>query len=86
METKFLYSIYDSRGKMFMDPFVAFNDNIALRDFQRNCMDPNSPLVVFSEDYSLMCLGTFNIVGGFIDGQPDGPVTICKASAFKKSE
>lgn len=84
METKFIYSIYDSRAKMYMDPFVAFNDNIAMRDFQRNCMDPQSPLSLFAEDYSLVCVGVFSITGGFVESTSESPNTVCKALAFKK--
>lgn len=84
METKFVYSIYDARAKMYMDPFVAFNDSIAMRDFQRNCMDPSSPLCLFAEDYSLVCIGVFSISGGFVEATSDSPTTICQASAFKK--
>lgn len=85
MERKFFYSIYDGRAKMYMDPFVAFNDAIAMRDFERNCMDGAGPLSLFSDDYSLVRLGTFGILDGVVVSE-DGPLTICKASVFKKSE
>lgn len=83
METKFIYSVYDERAKMYTDPFVAFNDNIAMRDFQRNCMDASSPLSIFAEDYSLVCIGVFSITGGFVESTSESPKTICRASAFK---
>lgn len=86
METKFIYSIYDGRAKMYMDPFVAFNDNIAMRDFQKSCMnpDPMNPLQMFAEDYSLVCIGVFSITGGFVESTSESPKTICRASAYKK--
>lgn len=85
MEMKFFYSIYDARSKMYLDPFVALRDEVALRDFQKSCSSPGSPLQEFAEDYSLVRLGEVNIVTGYV-GSPDGPVTICRASGFKKKE
>lgn len=86
METKFLYCVHDIKAKMYMDPFVAFNDQIAMRDFQRNCMDRNSPLCVFADDYELVCVGTFGILDGHVHEIGDSPTVICRASAFKKGD
>lgn len=85
MNSKFFYSIFDARAKMYMDPFVAVRDEVAMRDFQRNCSQVGSPLYEFPEDYSLVRLGDFDMVSGYV-GSQDGPVTICRASAFAKKD
>lgn len=50
-----LYSIYDKVAKRYNPPFVAENDDVANRSFQKGML--NQP---FAEDMDLYCLGIFN--------------------------
>lgn len=56
---KKIFSVYDSKAKLFSTPFYSHNDKTAQRDFARAVNDPQSELSKFSEDYSLMELGEF---------------------------
>ena len=58
---KFLYSIYDDTTKLFEPPFVDINNGSALRRIQDlMSSNPNSPYTKFPDDFSLMCVGTWN--------------------------
>ena len=58
---KYLYSIFDSTTQLFEAPFVDINNGSALRRIQDLMMrNPDSPYAKFPDDFSLMCIGTWN--------------------------
>lgn len=61
---KKVFSVFDSKAKLFSTPFYSHNDKTAQRDFARAVNDSNSDLSKFSEDYSLMELGEFDDENG----------------------
>lgn len=56
-----LYCIYDKVAKKFNAPFVAENDDVANRSFQKGVDSP------FAEDFDLYCVGSFNMSADCIE-------------------
>lgn len=48
-----LYAVYDSKAGMFLPPFPAGTDSVAVRNFADAVQNPQSPLNKHPEDYSL---------------------------------
>jgi len=63
---KFLYSVFDSKSRIFSTPFTSVNQFTALRDFSRASTDPTSDINKFPEDYTLYELGSFDDNSGVI--------------------
>ena len=58
---RYLYSIFDNTTQLFEPPFVDINNGSALRRIQDLMMsNPTSPYAKFPDDFSLMCIGTWN--------------------------
>lgn len=79
---KQMFSIYDSKAKVFSNPFTSINTATAVRDFQRAASDPHSDISRFPEDYTLFDLATFDDVTGVIAFN-SVPVNLGIASQFK---
>lgn len=80
---KKVFSVYDSKAKLFSTPFYSHNDQTAERDFARAVNDPNTDLYKFSEDYSLMELGQFDDETGSFDLHV-APINHGLGSSFKE--
>lgn len=63
---KNLYSIYDTVAKEFAAPFMANNDDHAIRLFQ-NAIG-QAVKSGFSDDFELYKICGFNVTTGFIEG------------------
>lgn len=64
-----VYSIYDSKAKVFNPPFYQKNAGEAARSFTKIVNDQQGLINEFPEDYILMEIGTFNDETGLIEGQ-----------------
>lgn len=71
---KFLYSIYDSVLQEHAAPFMANNDQHALRLFERAVADAEKS--GFGSDFHLIKLCSFNISTGVIEGSYEGEVNL----------
>lgn len=80
---KFFFSVFDTKAKVFSNPFVSVNNATALRDFERVCNDRNSDIFTFAEDYSLYQLGSFDDGTGLITVNSQ-PMLLGMAIQFKK--
>lgn len=58
--TKYMYVIFDSKARLFSNPFYTVSDIVALRDFKRAANDKNSDIYHSPDDYELHLLGQFN--------------------------
>lgn len=56
-----LYSVYDETAKEFAQPFVAVNDDVAIRNFRYSCSRLSEFIVA---DLVLWLIGEFNEVDG----------------------
>lgn len=54
-----MYTVYDSKAKVFLQPFLAQSDEIALRNFAYAANDKGTDIGRFPTDFSLHCIGTF---------------------------
>ncbi|AXH74860.1 MAG: nonstructural protein [Microviridae sp.] len=79
---KRLFSIYDSKAKVFSAPFTSINSATAIRDFQRAACDPSSDICNFPEDYTLFEMASFDDNTGVIDYNLT-PVNLGLAAQFK---
>lgn len=77
MELK-IYSIRDSKGEIFNQPFIKKTHGEAERDFQTLCRDPKSTPAQYPEDFDLYYLGLYDDQSGKIQSL-DTPQHITKA-------
>lgn len=81
---KFFYSVYDSKAKVFSNPFTSVNHLTATRDFNRAANDPSSDISKFPEDYTLYEIGSFDDVLGILVPH-ENPTNLGMAIQFKES-
>jgi hypothetical protein len=75
-----MYSVYDTKSELFSSPHFLQSDGVAVRSFSTACDDPKTQLAMYPEDFSLYCVGTFNIESGNIS--PIQPKQLCNAAEF----
>lgn len=73
-----LFSIRDTKGDMFNNPFPQLTKAEAIRTFTELSNDPQSRISKHPEDYDMYYLGTYDTVTGKIDSL-DSPEHILKA-------
>lgn len=59
METS-LYSVYDSKARVYGHPFHAANDAVAVRMFADVCNDPDTTINKHPEDFILFKMARFD--------------------------
>lgn len=62
-----LFSIRDSKGDFFNQPFPQLTKAEALRTFAELANDPQSRIAKHPEDYDMYYLGTYDTITGLID-------------------
>jgi len=67
---KGIYSVFDKKAQEYNAPFVEITDATAIRAVQQLLQNKEHPLAMFSEDYDLVKLGTFDPVTGIIENDP----------------
>lgn len=65
-----VFSVRDRKAGMFNRPFLEINKAMALRGFQMDCMNSESLMHKFPDDYELCFLGTFNQESGVFQTLP----------------
>lgn len=60
------YSIYDTKALAFAPPFLAANDQTAIRMVYGAAIDPNTDLAKFPGDYALVGLAEWDETNGQI--------------------
>lgn len=61
-----IYAVHDSVAGAFATPYFAVNDGVAVRSFGRLVMDQNHPYHHSPADFTLYCVGSFDVQGGNI--------------------
>lgn len=74
-------SVYDSATEAYMRPWMAQAPAQALRMFQDEAVNPETPIAQHPEDYSLFQIGTFTDHNGEIT--PMEPVCLARAHEVK---
>ena len=75
-----IFSIFDKAVGAYMRPFVAQSAGEALRAFEDDCMNAESPVAKHPEDYSLFMLGEFDNQDGSIEAKAS---PVCLANAHE---
>lgn len=57
---KNLYSVFDSKAALFMAPFVAMSDGVAIRGFQDEANKQGTMMNRHPSDFALYRLGSFD--------------------------
>ncbi len=74
-----VYAIYDKKSRLFSAPYIAENDDAAVRIFGDMCYFGGDNLIArHPEDYLLYSVGQFSVLTGLIFGK-DLVVTIISA-------
>lgn len=69
-----IYTIFDSKAELFLPPFYAVNDQVAIRRCKATMRDLDHDFSQHAEDYTLFNIGKFDQVKGEIESAP--PVSI----------
>jgi len=77
-----VFSVYDKKGQVYISPVYFVQKGEALRWFEELCNDAKTTLFKFPADFSLYCLGQFNLTTGEVIGLPK-PEFICEALDFR---
>lgn len=75
-----VFSVYDSKARVYSQPFFAHNIAVAVRMFQSTIADANTNLAKHPEDYSLFHLACFNDETGAFT--PRTPVNLGLAAMY----
>lgn len=81
---KYVYSLLDTKAKLWSNPFYQLSDVLAMRDLSRAVNHSESELFHNPEDFLLYCLGQFDDeMGNLTCGVP---TLITNAAELKKPE
>lgn len=62
----YIYSLYDSKAELYLNPIAADADAIVIRQFRELAKDKSIPVGQYPEDFELHKLGTFDTRTGEI--------------------
>lgn len=79
-----IYAVHDIKAEVFNLPYFSTNEAVALRIFQGGVNDRTTDLNRNPEDYSLHCLGEYDMETGKITA--DGPRLVALAATFVSKE
>lgn len=56
----YIYSVHDVKAEAFLRPFFVPTHGLAMRSFENEVKNPDSPMYQNAEDYTLFQLGEFD--------------------------
>lgn len=80
---KLVFSVFDSKAKLYGQPYFAINEEVGVRHFAAAVRDPNSLMGRFAGDYTLFCVGTFNEETGVLTVRSEGHLNIINGLALQ---
>jgi len=80
-----IYTIFDSKGEMYNQPFFQRNLSVAIRTFTTLANDEKGQIAQYPEDYFLYHIAEWDDVAGTITNLAQ-PVSCGKALDFVKKE
>lgn len=81
-----VYCVYDIKAGTYGAPVLAMNDAEATRMFLGACRVPGSMLHDYARDFSLMCMGTFDVSSGKFDCLEVGRFVVNGSESLKLIE
>lgn len=76
--TKFMYSLYDLKAKLYSNPFYQLSDVLAMRDLARAVNAADSEIAANPEDFVLFVVARFDDETGVIE--PFDFIQLCVAT------
>lgn len=76
------YTVYDAKAEAYLTPFFNQTDAVAERNFRTAANTPDHAFCLYSEDYTLFRLGSFDILTGALTS--DTAIAIAKAIELKE--
>lgn len=81
---KSVFSVYDTKGEIYLNPFLMSTKGEALRGFSDLVNDPSTMFAKHPEDYVLFQLGTFDdSIGSYVSF--NAPTSLGVAIEFVKA-
>ncbi|WNK14055.1 MAG: nonstructural protein [Microvirus sp.] len=80
---KYIFSVFDSKSRVFGTPFTSINKFTAIRDFNTAANDLDINIGKYPEDYTLYELASFDDESGMIAPHPQA-VNLGSAIQFKQ--
>lgn len=80
-----VYAIFDKKSIMYKTPFLAHNDDVAIRMFSSAVNGERSELSDFPEDFDLYKLASFDDESGTYCNEPS-PVIITNGAPLKMAQ
>lgn len=78
-----IFSVYDSKAELYMQPFFASNREVARRMFSQAVEDEGHEFARHSEDYSLFLVGMFDMSKGLVSNDNERPEVVANAWELK---
>lgn len=77
-----MYTVFDSVAKIYQQPIMLLNDDVALR-VMKNCVNnPEHNYHLNSIDYTLFKIGEFDDEFGIVEHEPSGLVKITRLDSL----
>lgn len=80
-----VFSIYDTKARIYSRPFFAINGETAGRMFGAAALDASTELAKYPLDFFLFHVGSFNDEQGVFDNLP-APVNLGAAATYINAE
>lgn len=77
-----VFSVFDSKAKVYSQPFYSINAGVAVRSFTDLVNDPGSSVHRYPEDFTLFQIATFDDARGVVVPLPEH-FNLGLAAAFK---
>ncbi|AJK28300.1 putative nonstructural protein [Eel River basin pequenovirus] len=77
---QYIFTVFDSAAKAFLEPFFAPTTESALRSFRQVVNKEGHQFNQFPEDYTIFLIGTFDQQTGIIT--PENPTSLGVAITF----
>lgn len=79
-----IFTVFDSKAKYYLNPFITNSQGEGLRQFIAAANDPQHPFYLYSTDFTLWQLGTFEPQTGEITVF-ETPLEACRAWEVKNT-
>jgi len=77
-----VFSVYDSKGEAYLQPFMQKTRALAIRLFEQATIDTDHDFSLYAADYTLFELGSWNVNTGRYE-LLDAPINLGTAAAHK---
>lgn len=78
-----IFAVYDKKAMMYLKPFPALNNSVALRMFSDIVIDPNTQFFRHGEDFDLYHIAYFDDNSGQFENVKN-PIPLGKATDFQQ--